>query len=46
VKVRQTYTDRAGRPVDGEGSPLYVMAKEDGRWLLTACQNTPVAAGD
>lgn len=25
-----------------EGSPLYVMAKHDGRWLLTACQNTEV----
>lgn len=24
------------------GSPLYVMAKEDGRWLLVACQNTEV----
>jgi uncharacterized protein (TIGR02246 family) len=43
VKVRQTYTDRAGRPVEGEGTPLYVMSKEDGRWLLVAGQNTPVA---
>jgi hypothetical protein len=24
------------------GSPMYVMTKEDGRWMLTACQNTIV----
>ncbi|MFC8199093.1 SgcJ/EcaC family oxidoreductase [Streptomyces sp. NPDC057298] len=44
VKVRQRYTTLDGRPVEGsrEGSPLYVMAREDGRWLLTACQNTEV----
>ena len=32
----------AGPDGTAEGSPVYVMAKEDGRWLLTACQNTPV----
>jgi uncharacterized protein (TIGR02246 family) len=42
VKVRQRYltADDAS-----EGAPLYVMAKqEDGRWMLTACQNTGVVA--
>ncbi|MBQ0914748.1 MULTISPECIES: SgcJ/EcaC family oxidoreductase [Streptomyces] len=40
VKVRQRYLS----PDDeSEGAPLYVMAKQDdGRWLLTACQNTQV----
>jgi uncharacterized protein (TIGR02246 family) len=54
VKVRQIYTsnDRtkaealgfAGQPneAEGEGTPLFVMAKEDQRWLLVACQNTGV----
>ncbi|MGW5052063.1 SgcJ/EcaC family oxidoreductase [Actinokineospora sp. NPDC004072] len=44
VKVRQRYTTRAGGPAEeqGEGTPLYVMARENGRWLLTACQNTAV----
>lgn len=42
VKVRQLYRSPAG---DTEGAPLYVMTREpDGRWLLTACQNTQVAA--
>jgi uncharacterized protein (TIGR02246 family) len=39
VRVRQTSSGPDGA---AEGSPVYVMAKEDGRWLLTACQNTPV----
>jgi conserved hypothetical protein len=40
VKVRQHYPEPDG---GGEGTPLYVMSKEDdGRWLLTACQNTAV----
>jgi uncharacterized protein (TIGR02246 family) len=54
VKVRQIYTSNerenaealgfAGQPNDaeGEGTPLFVMAKEDGQWLLVACQNTGV----
>ncbi|QFZ21291.1 SgcJ/EcaC family oxidoreductase [Saccharothrix syringae] len=44
VKVRQRYSTAAGEPVgdQSEGSPLYVMSREDGEWLLTACQNTPV----
>ncbi|WP_051782186.1 MULTISPECIES: SgcJ/EcaC family oxidoreductase [unclassified Streptomyces] len=44
VKVRQLYRSSAG---DTEGAPLYVMTREpDGRWLLTACQNTQVMAAD
>ncbi|MDA2803987.1 SgcJ/EcaC family oxidoreductase [Nocardiopsis suaedae] len=43
VKVRQTYRGPDGERVGPEGSPLYVMAKEQGEWLLTACQNTLVA---
>ncbi|GGL24151.1 SgcJ/EcaC family oxidoreductase [Planomonospora parontospora] len=42
VKVRQRYLALDGRPVGEEGSPLYVMSKEDGRWRLAACQNTQV----
>lgn len=42
VKVRQRYLS----PDDeSEGAPLYVMTKQDdGRWLLSACQNTRVVA--
>ncbi|MGW7102458.1 SgcJ/EcaC family oxidoreductase [Streptomyces sp. NPDC054838] len=44
VKVRQVYA-----PTEGDrsaGAPLYVMTRQgDGRWLLTACQNTEVRAG-
>lgn len=39
VKLRQVYQTPDGADV---GSPLWVMAKEGGRWLLTACQNTGV----
>lgn len=54
VKVRQVYTANqeaeaealgfAGQPneSEGEGTPLFVMAKEDDRWRLVACQNTGV----
>jgi uncharacterized protein (TIGR02246 family) len=44
VKVRQRPVTLDGEPIEGqnEGSPLYVMAKEDGRWRLVACQNTVV----
>ncbi|MBW5485989.1 SgcJ/EcaC family oxidoreductase [Streptomyces bambusae] len=41
VKVRQLYRGSDGS-VESEGAPLYVMTKQDGRWLLTACQNTEV----
>ncbi|MEU6741931.1 SgcJ/EcaC family oxidoreductase [Streptosporangium sandarakinum] len=42
VKVRQRYLTPDGEPAGSVGSPMYVMSKEDGRWLLTACQNTEV----
>ncbi|MFG2986943.1 SgcJ/EcaC family oxidoreductase [Streptomyces sp. NPDC048258] len=43
VKVRQRYHGADGD--HSEGAPLYVMTREpDGRWLLTACQNTQVVA--
>lgn len=43
VKVRQRYLTNNG-DLTGEGSPMYVMSKENGHWLLTANQNTVVAA--
>jgi uncharacterized protein (TIGR02246 family) len=44
VKVRQRAVTHDGEPIEGqnEGSPLYVMAKEEGQWRLVACQNTVV----
>ncbi|MFD6276063.1 SgcJ/EcaC family oxidoreductase [Streptomyces sp. NPDC060209] len=43
VKVRQVYRSAEG---ESEGAPLYVMTKrDDGTWLLHACQNTEVRAG-
>src|SRR5918998_1245290 len=44
VKVRQRAVTLDGEPIEGEneGSPLYVMAKEDGQWRLVAGQNTIV----
>ena len=44
VKVRQIYTSSNGQPneSEGEGSPLFVMSKDDERWRLAACQNTGV----
>ncbi len=48
VKVRQRYFSPAGERVaeQGEGTPMYVMSKEDGRWRLTANQNTAVPVGE
>ncbi|KOU22253.1 SgcJ/EcaC family oxidoreductase [Streptomyces sp. WM6368] len=44
VKVSQVYLAADG-PGD-EGVPTYVMTKhDDGRWLLTVCQNTQVRKG-
>ncbi|KAA1422820.1 SgcJ/EcaC family oxidoreductase [Mumia zhuanghuii] len=47
VKVRQRVVRRDGAPTDDayEGSPLYVMTKDDGRWMLAANQNTVVVDG-
>lgn len=47
VKVRQRYFSPDGVLLtdQGEGTPMYVMSKEDGRWRLTANQNTLVADG-
>lgn len=42
VKVRQQYFNHSGE-LRSQGTPLYGMTKEEGRWLLTFCQNTPVA---
>lgn len=44
VKVRQRPVTHEGEPLAGEpeGSPLYVMTREDGRWRLVAGQNTVV----
>ncbi|MFF4580007.1 SgcJ/EcaC family oxidoreductase [Streptomyces sp. NPDC001389] len=42
VKVRQRYLAPGE---ESEGAPLYVISKQaDGRWLLSACQNTGVVA--
>ncbi|WP_283136546.1 SgcJ/EcaC family oxidoreductase [Rhizohabitans arisaemae] len=42
VKAVAQYRTPDGEPVGNPNTPLYVMAKEDGRWLLVACQNTGV----
>ncbi|GAA4423985.1 SgcJ/EcaC family oxidoreductase [Actinokineospora soli] len=44
VKVRQRPVNRDLEVLEdqNEGSPLYIMTKEDGRWLLSAGQNTIV----
>lgn len=41
VKIRQSYFTLDGE-LGGQGTPMYVMTKEDGTWVLTANQNTPV----
>jgi uncharacterized protein (TIGR02246 family) len=41
IKVKQQTLGADGR-VENEGTPMYVASKQDGRWLLTANQNTPV----
>lgn len=41
VKIRQSYFTLDGE-LSGKGTPMYVMTKEDGTWVLTANQNTPV----
>ncbi|WP_331720406.1 SgcJ/EcaC family oxidoreductase [Streptomyces sp. NBC_00209] len=43
VKIRQRYL---APDEESEGAPLYVMSRgDDGRWLLTAGQNTQVVTG-
>lgn len=43
VKVRQRRVDPDGRYLDvAEGSPLYVLSREDGEWKIAAGQNTVV----
>jgi uncharacterized protein (TIGR02246 family) len=44
VKIRQRPVKPDGTPLpdQNEGSPLYVLSKEDGRWLIAAGQNTIV----
>ncbi|MGE7387033.1 SgcJ/EcaC family oxidoreductase [Streptomyces sp. NPDC004126] len=42
VKAHAQYLTLGGEPIGNAGTPLYVMAKEDGQWLLVACQNTEV----
>lgn len=41
VKVRQ-YDPNTADGVPHEGTPTYVMSKDDGRWRLAATQNTVV----
>lgn len=42
ANVRQRPVTHDGEPLEGqpEGRPVYVMAKEDGRWKIVAAQNT------
>jgi hypothetical protein len=44
VKVRQRPVTLDGRPIEGEheGSPLYVMSKDDDGWRIVVGQNTIV----
>ncbi|UBU08799.1 nuclear transport factor 2 family protein [Nonomuraea gerenzanensis] len=44
VKVRQVHRNPDG--TEEVGTPLFVMAKEDGQWRLTACQNAGVLSSD
>lgn len=43
VKLRQVYQTPDGPDV---GTPLWILAKEDGRWLLTAAQNMAAPADE
>jgi uncharacterized protein (TIGR02246 family) len=48
VKIRQRPVTRDGQPLDPDhpdavpGTPMYVLAKDDGRWRIAAAQNTKV----
>ncbi|GAA3375289.1 SgcJ/EcaC family oxidoreductase [Streptomyces racemochromogenes] len=40
VKLKGQHYTLDGKPDGHPNSPLYVMSKENGKWLLTACQGT------
>ncbi len=44
VNVHQHPITHDGEPLDGQpqGSPVYVMAKEEGQWKIAAAQNTHI----
>ncbi len=43
VKIRQRPVTPAGEPLDqNEGSPLYILSREDGEWRIAVGQNTIV----
>lgn len=44
VKIRQRPVKHDGTPItdQNEGSPLYILSKEDGEWKIAAGQNTVV----
>ncbi|GAA4526311.1 SgcJ/EcaC family oxidoreductase [Amycolatopsis samaneae] len=45
VKLRQVHTSYTDDQVRDEGTPLWIMTREDGRWWLATTQNTPVLKG-
>jgi uncharacterized protein (TIGR02246 family) len=50
VRIRQRPVTRDGQPLDPAdatpGTPLYVLAKDAGRWRIAAAQNTKVLDPD
>jgi hypothetical protein len=44
VSIRQRPVHKDGTPIacELEGSPLYVLVKDGGRWMIGAGQNTKV----
>ena len=43
MKIRQRPVTPAGEPLDqNEGSPLYILSREDGEWRIAVGQNTIV----
>ncbi|GIG62642.1 hypothetical protein Lfu02_70140 [Longispora fulva] len=45
VKGRGQYRTLDGVPQGNPTTPMYVLAKEEGRWLITAAQNTEQLPG-
>ncbi|MEU4352307.1 SgcJ/EcaC family oxidoreductase [Streptomyces sp. NPDC023838] len=47
VNVRQRPVTLDGQPIEDqpEGRPMYVLAKDNGRWRIAAAQNTQVFSG-